>query len=133
MLATRLKQLREDRGVTQRDVSIATGITERNYQRYEAGTFNPRYEHLIVLADYFRVTTDYLMGRVKHPDYKYVQHDELEEYEGSEAHIESGYIVAGGTEQQLSELAAYLDERGLPYERTEVTQARTGLRDTGEG
>ena len=43
------------------------GITERNYQRYEA-TDSPSNDTLLKLADFFEVTTDYLLGRT---DYKY--------------------------------------------------------------
>jgi len=43
------------------------GITERNYQRYEA-TDSPSNDTLLKLADFFEVTTDYLLGRA---DYKY--------------------------------------------------------------
>ena len=39
------------------------GITVRGYQCYEAGQNYPDVKGLIALADYFGVTTDYLLGR----------------------------------------------------------------------
>ena len=39
------------------------GIKLRAYQYYESGTFYPEIPNLIKLADYFGVTTDYLLGR----------------------------------------------------------------------
>ncbi|MCL2828405.1 MAG: helix-turn-helix domain-containing protein [Oscillospiraceae bacterium] len=42
------------------------GITERSYQRYEAER-NPNNETLIKLADFFDVSTDYLLGRSDNP------------------------------------------------------------------
>ena len=59
----RLKELRKQSGQTQAQVGIATGIGERNYQRFEAGENFPNVENLCALADYFEVSLDYLMGR----------------------------------------------------------------------
>ena len=46
----------------QKQMAENLGITERNYQRYEA-TSNPSVKTLIKIADYFDVTIDYLLGR----------------------------------------------------------------------
>lgn len=59
----RLKELRKQSGQTQAQVGLATGIGERNYQRFEAGENFPNVENLCALADYFEVSLDYLMGR----------------------------------------------------------------------
>ena len=61
----RVKELRKARGMTQRQVADALGITERSYQRYEAEN-NPNHETLMKLADYFDVSLDYLTGRVNY-------------------------------------------------------------------
>ena len=63
----RIKELRQQKGLTQRQMADTFGITERNYQRYEA-TDSPSNDTLVKLADFFEVTTDYLLGRT---DYKY--------------------------------------------------------------
>ena len=63
----RIKELRLKKGLTQRQMADTFGITERNYQRYEA-TDSPSNDTLLKLADFFNVTTDYLLGRT---DYKY--------------------------------------------------------------
>jgi len=62
----RVKVLRKERKMTQRQMADALGITERSYQRYEAES-NPNNETLIKLADYFDVSTDYLLGRSDNP------------------------------------------------------------------
>ena len=41
------------------------GMTDRNYQRFEYGKVNVTAKTLVFLADYFGVTTDYLLGREK--------------------------------------------------------------------
>ena len=59
----RLKELRKTKGTTQKQVADAIGIAERNYQRYEAVPVNLPAKTIVKLADYFNVTTDYLLGR----------------------------------------------------------------------
>ena len=59
----RLKELRKEKGVTQREIAEFLGIKTRPYQNYESRDRRPDYEKLVALADYFDVTTDYLLGR----------------------------------------------------------------------
>lgn len=61
----RLKGLRKGRGLTQKDMADLMGMTDRNYQRFEYGKVNVTARTLVFLADYFGVTTDYLLGREK--------------------------------------------------------------------
>jgi len=61
--ANRLKELRQENNVTQKQVSELPNITERNYQRYEYGLVNPTATNCILLADYYQVSIDYLLGR----------------------------------------------------------------------
>ena len=58
----RVKELRKQRGLTQRQMANIFGITERNYQRYES-TDSPSNETLVKLAKFFEVSTDYLIGQ----------------------------------------------------------------------
>lgn len=58
-----LKKMRKERNLTQKQVATAVGITERNYQLYEAGLQKPGFDSLIALADCFGVSLDYLVGR----------------------------------------------------------------------
>jgi len=62
----RVKLLRKARKMTQRQMANALEISERSYQRYEAEN-NPNNETLIKLADFFEVSTDYLLGRSDNP------------------------------------------------------------------
>ena len=59
----RIKDLRNRKGMTQRQMAAHFGITERNYQRYEASD-SPSNDTLIKFADFFEVSTDYLLGRI---------------------------------------------------------------------
>lgn len=63
ILAERLLKLRKDRKLSRKDVAQATKMAERTYQRYENAEREPDATALLALADYFGVTTDYLLGR----------------------------------------------------------------------
>lgn len=67
MFAEILKKCRKNKGVTQKDVANYLGIKERSYQNYEYGNSEAPYDTLVRLADYFNVSTDYLLGRSDDP------------------------------------------------------------------
>lgn len=60
----RLKELRESKGLTQKEVAKVIGYTQLSYARYENGKREPDISTLCKLANYFNVTVDYLIGRV---------------------------------------------------------------------
>ena len=62
MYLPRLRDLREDRDMTQAQVASLLGIDQRVYSNYETGKRENPLRHLIVLADYYHVTVDYLLG-----------------------------------------------------------------------
>lgn len=63
ILARRLKQCRTEKGLTQREVAIYCGLTEKAYQNYELTTREPKLKILLRIADFFDVSIDYLVGR----------------------------------------------------------------------
>lgn len=58
-----LAELRQDRGLTQKEVGQILSVSPGTVSNYETGVHLPDAEKLVVLADYFNVTTDYLLGR----------------------------------------------------------------------
>lgn len=64
----RLKDLRLSNNLTQINVSSQIGLSERNYQRLESGCSKPKFETIIKLADFFGVSTDYLLCRTNNPE-----------------------------------------------------------------
>lgn len=62
-IAVRLRELREEAGKSQQDIADILGISRPAYTFYETGKRAPTSENLFVLADFFHVTTDYLLGR----------------------------------------------------------------------
>lgn len=63
MLKDNLKKLREAKGLTKKQTALELGISERAYITYEYGEREPKLETLQKLADFYGVTTDYLLGR----------------------------------------------------------------------
>ena len=61
----RIRSLREDKDLRQIDVSNATGIDQKTLSNYETGKTNPDSYSIIKLAEYFEVSTDYLLGYSK--------------------------------------------------------------------
>lgn len=59
----RLKELRAERGLSQKDVSDALACSVTVYSRYETGAREPSIDVLIRLADFYGVTLDELVGR----------------------------------------------------------------------
>ena len=52
--------------MTQRQVAEALNIKQPSYIRYEKGDAEPSLESLVLLADIFDVSIDYLLGRVEY-------------------------------------------------------------------
>lgn len=63
ILGERLKELRNERRRYQREMGELLDVTLRHYQKIEKGEVNISALTLCILADYFGVTTDYLLGR----------------------------------------------------------------------
>lgn len=67
-LKDNLKYIREKNGLTKRELCEKTGISERAYLTYEFGEREPKISVIAKLADFYGVTTDYLLGREPAPD-----------------------------------------------------------------
>ena len=63
----RLKQLRKERRVTQIQLALALNMNQNTISRYENGEREAGYTELIMIADYFNVSVDYLLERTDNP------------------------------------------------------------------
>lgn len=63
MLGRRLKQLREEKGVTQEVLAEYLGVNRATVAAYETKDKRPGYEKLLKIADFFSCSIDYLVGR----------------------------------------------------------------------
>lgn len=62
-MKTRIKDLREDKDLTQREVSQYLNISQVGYSYYEINKRNIPLEILYKLADFYNTSTDYLLYR----------------------------------------------------------------------
>ncbi|MFC4403283.1 helix-turn-helix domain-containing protein [Gracilibacillus xinjiangensis] len=69
-LSKRLKNLRERKGMLQKQVADKLGIKANTLSGYENGTRSPDPKLLNDLADFYNVTVDYLLGRTDNPEGK---------------------------------------------------------------
>ncbi len=63
----RLRDIREDRDLTQRQVADYLHIRQNTYSQYESGQRGLPIDTLIKLARYFGVSTDYILGLTDEP------------------------------------------------------------------
>lgn len=59
----RIKELRNEKKLKQTDLAGIIGCTPNHYQKIEYGRINVPATTLMILADYFNVSVDYLLGR----------------------------------------------------------------------
>ena len=63
----RIRELREDHDLTQRQIATILNITQPQYFRYEQGYRDVPTDILITLADLYKTSTDYILGRTNNP------------------------------------------------------------------
>lgn len=59
----RIRELREDFGITQKQLAEGIGNMQRNVSNWEQGVIEPDLDTVVALADFFDVTLDELFGR----------------------------------------------------------------------
>ncbi|MBR2957740.1 MAG: helix-turn-helix transcriptional regulator [Clostridia bacterium] len=75
--ANRITSLRKEKGLSQKEVAISLGVSQALLSHYEKGVRECGLDFVVSCADYFGVTTDYLLGR---QDSKYGLINEEEKY-----------------------------------------------------
>ena len=63
MFGKRLKELRIEKGLSQRAFGEIFNVCNQTISCWELGTREPDFDTLNLIADYFKVSTDYLLGR----------------------------------------------------------------------
>lgn len=58
----RLKEIREDKDLYQKDIAAILNIPQQNYSRYELGIVSMPIEKYAKLAEYYDTSIDYLIG-----------------------------------------------------------------------
>ena len=58
-----IRNLRIDNSYTQKQIAQQLGISQNTYSQYEVGILNYPVDALLILADFYGVSVDYLLGR----------------------------------------------------------------------
>ncbi len=68
MFSERLKELRKNKGYTQKEIAQELNIAQSSYADWERNKKKPTQEKLTLIADFFNVSTDYLLGQTDIPN-----------------------------------------------------------------
>lgn len=68
MFQNRLRDLREDKDLNQKQIADILNVHQTTYSDYELGKLNIPVAALHTLADYYAVSVDYLLGRTNIKD-----------------------------------------------------------------
>lgn len=85
-IADRIQSLRKARGISQEELADQIGVSRQAVSKWESEQSSPDLEKIILLSDYFEVTTDYLLKGIE-------PKAENREKDGQDARI----YAAGGT------------------------------------
>ena len=58
----RIRDLREDADLSQQEIADLLNVSQTTYSRYECGVLDIPYQSLIILAQYYKTSVDYLLG-----------------------------------------------------------------------
>ena len=64
----RLRDLREDHDLKQKDLADILNTTQQVYSRYENGLNQIPIHHLVTLSNFYKVSTDYILGLTDNPN-----------------------------------------------------------------
>lgn len=111
----RIKQLRKEMGLTLRDLDKAIGIPFTSISNMEKETYSINSYYLNVLADFFKVSADYLLGRsdVREPSIVQKQDEKVVLEQNEVLYALYGEVKELSEEQikQIMDFAMYLKER----------------------
>lgn len=112
MFGNRLRELRLQRNLTQQDLAKLLNVSPSTIGMYEQGRRDPDTHTIVFLANYFGVTTDYLLGTSTHKDF-----DLLAALEDPDSKIKAGDTIL--TPQQRLGIVRVLDNPALLEDRIE--------------
>ncbi len=65
-ITERIHQLRKEKGISQEELACQLGVSRQAISKWESGQSMPDIEKIILLSEYFEVTTDYLLKGTEH-------------------------------------------------------------------
>ncbi|CAH0122594.1 hypothetical protein PAE9249_05166 [Paenibacillus sp. CECT 9249] len=111
MFARRLAELRNSRHLTQYELADRLQFSRAQIGNYEQGTREPDFQTLIIFADFFDVSVDYLLGRTD---------DRMASLDSMTSDANDVVIFGGQKEQLTSKEAEFLQESLAMFRRLET-------------
>ena len=104
-----LRALRQQKNMTQQELSNSMGISKSAINMYERGERQPNFETLELIADYFNVSTDFLIGKVSYIQCPicYNTYDPLNKYDSAEHDVFHKKFIKA--EKKYGEILIYGD------------------------
>lgn len=125
IVGERIKTLRQEHGKTQRDVCDAIHIEQVTLSQYENGKRIPKLDILILLAQYYGVTLDYLVGiselnkKTPYPSSALTLTNEekimIDSFQKLD--LDNKYIIIGKTKELLKEQLYDQQEEHIPLKK----------------
>ena len=92
VVKNRLKILREERGIIQKDLAEIFNLTRATIASYETGKSMPSIDVVLKYADYFDCSTDYILGRTDDRNLSYTKDGEIEILHDKDLEIQEAAI-----------------------------------------
>ena len=73
----KIRELRKSKKISQQKMAMDLNISQNTISRYETGEREPGISELVMIADYFHVSVDYLIGRTDNPKMYWILKDGL--------------------------------------------------------
>ena len=110
IFSERLKQLRLEKGLTQKEVADLVNVNRVTYTNWEKGNREPSFEKLFLLAESLGTNIDYLLGNSDNPK-KSTTQDEDRNF--SARYIKDFLYVIYGSQRTMEEFSASSEEELL--------------------
>lgn len=120
-LTYRIKELADQKKVTFAEIERSVGISNGQIRRWD--TSSPKIENIQKVADYFDVSTDYLLGRTKNSSI-----DGADQTENLTSQIMFRMNTEGLSEDEVNELKDEVN-RFLRFRRSEIEREREVKQD----
>lgn len=65
MIGSIIKELRSEKGLSQQALGKVIGVSQKAIDYWERGVNEPKASYIVLLADFFSVSADYLLGRTE--------------------------------------------------------------------
>ncbi len=124
-----LRSLREERGYSQKEIASALNVATSTYNQWETGKREPDYETLRRIADYFHVTTDYLLGRESPVSAENGQKEKAVDKDGPEANGGLNMDALTPDERAILDLLRQVPDEDLPAAHRAIKALLAGMRD----